>query len=76
MTLVLLFRSRRPILGRARYVTRTPVTLHGPWLLAARLLWAGLALIGVMDWILGLPVYHHSALLLQNGDCCVTRHAA
>jgi signal transduction histidine kinase len=76
MTLVHLFRSRPPILGRARYVTRTPVTLHGPWLLAARLLWAGLALIGVMDWILGLAVYHHSALLLQNGDCCVTRHAA
>jgi signal transduction histidine kinase len=76
MTLAGLLRSRPADSRQARQITRSPVTLHGPWLLATRLVWVGLALIGVASWILGLPVYLNSALLLQNGDCCVTRHPA
>lgn len=55
---------------------RAPSTLDG-WLLhAARSLWVILAVLGVLAWMVLVPIYHRHALSFTTNDCCVTRDPA
>lgn len=59
-------RSRRSALPASLRIARPPLTLTGPLLLVARILWTFLASGALVLRIVEIPLYHHAALQLHN----------
>lgn len=53
-----------------------PLTLHGPALLVARIVWVAIAVFGATAFVATLPSYYSDTLSLHGSGCCVTRNPA
>lgn len=71
-----LIRSRHTEADTAVTRAHPPFTLRGRVLLLARVLWVLLAVLGVLAWLLIIPIYHRHARSFATHDCCVVRDPA
>ena len=58
----------------ARPIARSPLTVPGNLLFAARAVWVIITAFGVAVFIATLPVYYTHTLSLHGNECCLTRH--